>query len=60
MFYQTNHTQPAEITPRQRWNGAICCRMMLFAASAFHSVAAGGGVMAVLSAFFVVPGDRDL
>jgi len=28
--------------PRQQWNGPFCSRMTLFAASAFHSVTAGG------------------
>ena len=38
-----NRTQATEITPSpQRWNGAVCCYMTLFATSMFHSVAAGG------------------
>jgi len=40
MFYQTNYTQAVEITPRQQWNGPVCCWMMVFAVSVFHSVAA--------------------
>jgi len=53
-----NRMQATEIThPRQRWNGAFCCCVTLFAVSMYHSIAAGG--MGVHSAFFV-PGDLDL
>jgi len=49
--------QAAEITPWERWNGPICCCMTLFAASAFHSVAAGGDGSAQR---VFVPGDLDI
>jgi len=37
-----HHTQAPEITPRQGRNGAVRCCTTLFAASAYHSYAAGG------------------
>jgi len=36
--YQTNHTQAAEITPWQRWNGPVCCCMTLFAPTMLQCV----------------------
>ena len=56
MFYQTNRTQAPGITPRQRRNGPVCCCVTSFAASAFHSVAAGGDWSARR---VFVPGDLD-
>jgi len=59
MFYQTYTAhKAAEITSRQRRNGGVCRCVTSFAASAFHSVVAGG-VIGVDSAVFV-PGDLDL
>ena len=58
MFYQPyTARKAAEVTPRQRRNGAVCHCVTSFAANAFHSVVAG--VMGADSAF-VVPGDLDL
>ena len=52
--------QAAQIVIWQRWNGAVCCCVMLFAACAFHSVAARG-VMGVHSAFLsLVTCDLDI
>jgi len=55
MLYQA---RPPKAPPRQWWNGTICHCVTSFAASTFHSIAAGG-VMGVKRAFFV-PGDLDL
>ena len=39
----SNRTQAAKVAPsQQQWNGPVCCCMTIFAASAFHSIAAGG------------------
>jgi len=64
MFYQTHCTQAAEITPRQRRNGPVCCCVTLFAACysvscsrTDHSVAVGGDVSAQRMFF---PDDLDL
>jgi len=57
MFYQTYTARKPPNHPRQGRNGAVRCWCTLFAASAYHSYAAG--VTAALGVFFV-SGDLDL
>jgi len=52
-----NRTQAAEITTWQQRNGPVCSCVTLFAASAFHSVAAAGD--GTVQRVFV-PGDLDI
>jgi len=52
-----HHTQASEVTPGQRRNGAIGCCVTSFAASAFHSVAAGSDESARR---VFIPGDLTL
>jgi len=56
LFYETYTARRPPKSHRQRRNDRVCYCVTLFAASAFHSVAAGGDASAQR---VFVPGDLD-
>jgi len=59
MFYKTYTACKLPKSPPAGRNSAVRCCCTLFAASAYHSYAAGGrGLTGALSVFFI-PGDLD-